>query len=64
MIGLQKAYDMINLDFLFEILWLRGFNNTCIRRIRMLVLFGEGGGGGSISIMTNGEESNTFKTEI
>jgi hypothetical protein len=34
----EKAYDVVNLDFLFEILRLRGFSPTWISWIKMLVL--------------------------
>jgi hypothetical protein len=52
----EKAYDRVNLDFLFEILRLRGFGSSWIGWINMLVV------GGSVSVMANGEESNAFKT--
>jgi hypothetical protein len=52
----EKAHDRVNLDFLFEILRIRGFDDTWIKWIRMLVQ------GGSVSVMGNGEESTTFKT--
>jgi hypothetical protein len=52
----EKAYDEVNLDFLFEILGTRGFGDKWIDWVKKIVL------GGSISIMVNGEESNSFKT--
>jgi hypothetical protein len=52
----EKAYDRVNLDFLFEILKKRGFSDTWIGWVKMLVL------GGSVSVMANGDESSTFKT--
>jgi hypothetical protein len=52
----EKAYDRVNLNFLFEILRSRGFGETWIEWVRKIVI------GGSVSIMANGEESNTFKT--
>jgi hypothetical protein len=52
----EEAYDRVNLDFLFEIMKIRGFSETWIAWIRMLVV------GGSVNVMANGEESNTFKT--
>jgi hypothetical protein len=51
----EKAYDRVNIDFLFEILKIRGFSETWIDWIKMVVL------GGSVSVMANGEESSTFK---
>jgi hypothetical protein len=56
MLDYEKAYDRVNLDFLFEILRLEGFSASWICWIRMLVL------GGIVSVMINGEESNTFKS--
>jgi hypothetical protein len=52
----EKAYDGVNLDFLFEILGTRDFGDKWIDWVKKIVL------GGSISIMVNGEESNSFKT--
>jgi hypothetical protein len=52
----EKAYDRVNLDFLFETLRTRGFGETWIGWIKMLVV------GGSVSVMANDEESSTFKT--
>jgi hypothetical protein len=52
----EKAYDRVNLDFLIEILRLRGFGETWIRWIRSVVLEG------FVSVLANEEESNSFKT--
>jgi hypothetical protein len=52
----EKAYDRVNLEFLFEILKIRDFDETWINWIKMIVK------GGSVSVMANGEESTTFKT--
>jgi hypothetical protein len=52
----EKAYDRVNIDFLLEILETRGFGSKWIGWIRSVVI------GGSVSILENGEESNTFKT--
>jgi hypothetical protein len=52
----EKAYDRVNLDFLFEALKLRGFRDKWLSWVRKIVL------GGSVSVLANGEESNTFKT--
>jgi hypothetical protein len=52
----KKAYDIVNLDFLFEVLESRGFDEIWINWIRTLVK------GGYVSVMANGEESTTFKT--
>jgi hypothetical protein len=45
----EKAYDGVNLDFLFEILGTRDFGDKWIDWVKKIVL------GGSISIMVNGE---------
>jgi hypothetical protein len=45
----EKAYDRVNLDFLFEILKMRGFGESCTNWIRKIVI------GGSVSVMANGE---------
>jgi hypothetical protein len=52
----EKAYDKVNIEFLLEILKLRGFGEKWISWIKSLVI------GGSVSVMINGEESLTFKT--
>jgi hypothetical protein len=52
----EKAYDRVSLDFLMEILISRGFGDKWIQWIKRLVV------GGSVSVMANGEESQTFKT--
>jgi hypothetical protein len=52
----KKAYGRVNLDFLFEVLESRGFDEIWINWIRMLVK------GRSVSVMANGEESTTFET--
>jgi hypothetical protein len=52
----EKAYDRVNLDFLFGVLRTRGFSETWLAWIRMLVL------NGAVNVMANGEESSTFKT--
>jgi hypothetical protein len=36
----KKVYDRVNLDFLFEILKLRGFGETWINWVRKLVVGG------------------------
>ena len=36
-IDYEKAYDRVNLDFLFEILELRGFSSLFVRLIRQVV---------------------------
>jgi hypothetical protein len=41
----EKAYDRVNLDFLFETLKLRGFGEKWLGWIRSIA-FGGGGGGG------------------
>jgi hypothetical protein len=51
-----KAYDRINLEFVFEILKLRGFGDTWLGWIKKVVL------GGYVSVMANGEENSPFKT--
>jgi hypothetical protein len=52
----EKAYGSVNLDFVLEILESRGFGETWIGWIKKVVL------GGLVSILANGEDSNTFKT--
>jgi hypothetical protein len=52
----EKAYDRVNIDFLMEILSSRGFGDRWMKWIKSVVV------GGSISVMANGEESQTFKT--
>jgi hypothetical protein len=52
----EKAYDRVNIDFLLDILETRGFGSRWIGWIRSVVV------GGSMSVLVNGEESNTFKT--
>jgi hypothetical protein len=53
----EKAYNRVNLDFLIEILESRGFGETWIGWIKKIIF------GGSVSILANGEDSNTFKTK-
>src|SRR4051812_20175119 len=53
-IDYEKAYDRVNLDFLFEILELRGFCHIFIRFIRQISL------GGSIGVRVNDFESDFF----
>jgi hypothetical protein len=52
----EKAYDRVNLDFLLENLRLRGFSEKWIGWIKSVIF------GGSVSVVVNGEESNTFKS--
>jgi hypothetical protein len=52
----EKAYNRVNLDFLIEILKLRGFGDRFLKWIICLVF------GGSVSVTVNAEESHTFKT--
>jgi hypothetical protein len=52
----EKAYNRVNIDFLFEILETRDFESRWICWVRSVVL------GGSVSVLANGEESSTFKT--
>jgi hypothetical protein len=52
----EKAYDRVNIDFLLEILKLRGFDDIWIDWIKKIVI------GGSVSVLAKGGESSTFKT--
>jgi hypothetical protein len=52
----EKTYDKVNIEFLLEVLRLRGFGEKWIRWIKSIVI------GGLVSVMINGEESPTFKT--
>jgi hypothetical protein len=53
----EKTYDRMDIDFLIEILNKdRGFGEEWIGWIKSIVI------GGSVSVLTNGEESPTFKT--
>jgi hypothetical protein len=52
----EKAYDKVNLDFLFEVLELRGFNPMFVRMIKQVTQ------GGSVGVKVNDEESNFFLT--
>jgi hypothetical protein len=51
----KKTYDRVNLNFLFEILKSRGFGETWIGWVRKIVM------DGSVSVMANGEKSNTYR---
>ena len=51
----EKAYDRVNLDFLFEVLRTRNFSQTWINWIEQLVK------GGSVGVNLNGEERKFFK---
>lgn len=55
-IDYEKAYDRLNLDFLFEVLEIRGFCPTFIRFIKQISL------GGSIGVKVNDFESDFFLT--
>jgi hypothetical protein len=55
-IDYEKAYDKVNLEFLFEVLELRGFNPVFIRMIKQVTQ------GGSVGVKVNDEESNFFLT--
>jgi hypothetical protein len=52
----KKTYDKVNIDFLLEILRLRGFGDRWVGWIRASVR-------GSVSVLVNGDASTTFKTE-
>jgi hypothetical protein len=52
----EKAYGSVNLDFILEILESRGFGETWIGWTKKIMF------GGSINILANGEDSNTFMT--
>jgi hypothetical protein len=57
LLSLTMKKHMIGLILtLFEILKSRGFGETWIEWVRKIVI------GGSVSVMTNGKESNIFKT--
>jgi hypothetical protein len=51
----EKGNDRVNLDFLLDILMLRGFGEKWIVSIKNIFL------GGYVSVLPNGEESTTFK---
>jgi mannosylglycoprotein endo-beta-mannosidase len=55
-IDYEKAYDKVNLDFLFEVLQLRGFSPVFIRMIKQVTL------GGSVGVKVNDEESDFVLT--
>jgi hypothetical protein len=55
-IDYEKAYDKVNLDFLYEVLHLRGFSPIFIRTIKQVTL------GGSVGVKVNDEESDFFLT--
>jgi hypothetical protein len=55
-IDYEKAYDKVNLEFLFEVLELRGFSPVFIRMIKQVTQ------GGSVGVKVNDEESNFFLT--
>jgi hypothetical protein len=48
---MKKEYDKVSLDFLFEILKLRGFGDTWLGWIKKIVL------GGSVSVMAMGRKA-------
>jgi hypothetical protein len=52
----EKAYDRVNLDFLFDILQTRGFSDRWVRWVKNIVL------GGSVGVTLNGFDSSFFKT--
>jgi hypothetical protein len=52
----EKAYNRVNIDFLLEILRLRGFGEQWVNWIKAIVV------GGSVCVSANGEESSTFKS--
>jgi hypothetical protein len=53
----EKAYDKVNLDFLMEILKTKGFSEKWIDWIGKVTK------GGLVSVLVNGVESKTFKTD-
>jgi hypothetical protein len=55
-IDYEKAYDRVNLDFLYEVLHLRGFSPFWIRLIKQLTT------GGSVGVKINEVESDFFLT--
>jgi hypothetical protein len=55
-IDYEKAYDKVNLDFLFEVLELRSFSPLFVRLIKQVTR------GGSVDVKVNDEESNFFLT--
>jgi hypothetical protein len=55
-IDYEKAYDKFNLDFLFEVLQLRGFSPVFIRMIKQITL------GGSVGVKVKDMESDFFLT--
>jgi hypothetical protein len=55
-IDYEKAYDKVNLEFLFEVLLLRGFSPIFIRMIKQVTL------GGSVGVKVNDVESDFFLT--
>jgi hypothetical protein len=52
----EKAYDRVNLEFLFDLLKARNFNPTWINWVKKILT------GGSVGVNLNGEESSFFKT--
>lgn len=52
----EKAFDKVNLDFLVELLTLRGFGPQIISWIKQFIL------GGSVGVKVNGVEGPYFKT--
>ena len=55
-IDYEKAYDKVNLDFLYEMLALRGFGSKWIGWIKSITQ------GGSVGVKLNGEESDFLLT--
>ena len=55
-IDYEKAYDKVNLNFLYEMLALRGFGSKWIGWIKSITQ------GGSVGVKLNGEESDFFLT--
>lgn len=53
----EKAYDRVNLDFLFEILTTRGFSRKWNSWVESIMK------GGSMGVTLNGNDSSFFKTE-
>jgi hypothetical protein len=55
-IDYEKAYDRVNLDFLYEVLHLRGFSPFWIRLVKQLTTCG------SVGVKINEVESEFFTT--